>query len=497
MTLYCPNCHYEFAPDDLFCGKCGWARPAPIQKSPTMVLSQNPPPNSANSGDDEPSPVSQALATVPPLPEADPHAITAEIEVPTYLTEEAPPIGALDGDITDPSLPSFWQCTQCNTLNPTAAEYCENCGAASPNTNPVKLGQAEDLVAFADTSTVKVPTDLIAALAAEHAETRRGWRFRSSSATDEGLARKSGTNEDSQFTLELSRAFESRREEFGFYLVCDGMGGQAAGEVASRIAVETVAGIILQELARPWMSGATLRHPDVEKVMQTAVLEAHKELREYNQREFRDAGTTLTACCLLEDWAVFANVGDSRTYLFRLPEPPSDDRDKSTDKLTEKLGEEVNPSGVTITVRLPHREGTTNPLKLSETPAEEPAELSPPKLKIERVTRDQSLVQNLVDQGEISIDEVYSDPRRNVILYALGAPDENLPVDIYYRELELGDTVLLCSDGLWEMVRDNQIAETIETAPNLQACSQKLIELANLNGGADNISAVVVHIEKD
>jgi protein phosphatase len=314
----------------------------------------------------------------------------------------------------------------------------------------------------------------------------------SSTGTNEGLTRKGSTNEDSQFSLELNRFFENRREAFGFYMVADGMGGQAAGEVASRMAIEAISAIILNELAGPWMSGEAIKRVHVEKVLHEAILTAHARLREYNQREMRDAGTTLTACCIVEDWAVFANVGDSRTYLFRQPAPP----DVDTQPL--KTMEEITDPGNRATVKLNERDRATDPLVTQSNPVS-PADnqAASSRLIVERVTRDQSLVQNLVDQGELTIEDVYTDPRRNVILYALGAPDDNLPVDLYYRDLQIGDTVLLCSDGLWEMVRDKEIVDILVVLENLQECNRNLISLANQNGGADNISVILVRVEKD
>jgi PPM family protein phosphatase len=103
-------------------------------------------------------------------------------------------------------------------------------------------------------------------------------------------------------------------------------------------------------------------------------------------------------------------------------------------------------------------------------------------------------VQHLVEQGDLTVDEVYDDPRRNVILFALGAPDETIPVDTYHRELEIGDTVLLCSDGLWEMVRDPAIADYLVKQPDLGRVARTLVDQANQNGGADNITVILVRV---
>ena len=113
---------------------------------------------------------------------------------------------------------------------------------------------------------------------------------------------------------------------------------------------------------------------------------------------------------------------------------------------------------------------------------------------LKRLSRDHSLVQVLVEQGVIEDDERYSHHRRNLITRSLGdlttgETDDNPPMPLAF-----GDCLLLCSDGLWEMVRDDAIAATLAQAPNAQAACDALVALANFNGGEDNISAVVARI---
>lgn len=510
MTVNCPNCNQVLAPNEMRCPNCGRERPPVIQKLPTMVLSQRQPeepePEIEGGFSNFPPPAGQwgnafAAPKLEPVPDAKPE-------------EEKDP----NKSPTEPAMPTFWTCTQCVSLNPASAEYCENCGALNPAQQPVQLSASKPVDKAAVTNstpvpvagpvqpetddpgekaTVKVPADLIATLAAEHSAAKRHWRLVSSSATDEGVSRRGSTNEDSLFTLELKRYYENKPESFGFYIVADGMGGQAAGEVASRIAIETVAPIVLSQFGSVWMSGERLKREYVERVLRDTISLAHTRLREYNDREGRDAGTTMTACCVVEDWAVFANVGDSRTYLFRYhrPRPAVAEVDQITDPVLPVVAADFGPEGSAEDVSKKLNNGKRETEKINRDASTEPLYVQP-GLKIERVTRDQSLVQELVDQGEIGIDDVYSDPRRNVILHALGAPDEGVPVDIYFRPLEENDTILLCSDGLWEMVRDNQIAEVILAYPDLQVCAQNLVALANYNGGADNVTVILVRAEK-
>jgi len=115
------------------------------------------------------------------------------------------------------------------------------------------------------------------------------------------------------------------------------------------------------------------------------------------------------------------------------------------------------------------------------------------KGQLKQVTRDQSLVAKLVEEGAISEAEAQLHPRRNVILYSLGS--ENQPkIDLFELKLQPRDILLLCSDGLTRHVSDDEISEVlVDTTP--KSATKKLIKLANQRGGEDNISAVVIHFD--
>lgn len=557
MTQYCPNCNHEFAPDDQNCANCGRPRPPVIQKKYAQILSQT---NPADDHDEEvtqpytvlpsnlrtetPAPAPAAATTTTPAPEPASVAVASsvspgvapvqasapspaqpaapfnwalptepelDVATPAAKEEEEDKGEGKEAKKEEPELPTFWTCPHCVTLNPSSADYCENCGALRPNGTPENRVAAKDPdapepplpvppVPGADpeafnpvqqgNSTTKLTSEMIAALPSTPQPGPSNLKLISSSLSDVGVSRKGATNEDSLFRVELNRCFESKPESFGFYIVADGMGGQAAGEVASRTAIQTVGPRIMADLAGPWLSGQNFTVAQVADLLEEIIGAAHARLFEYNHEEQIDSGTTVTACCVIGNQAVFANVGDSRTYMFR-PARPSKGKGDVTDPVLPVITKEMletamleTPPGDRATRKLG---GQTEPLKPE--PVVQPES---PKLVAERVTRDQSLVQHLVEQGQLTIDEVYEDPRRNVILFALGAPDETVPVDTYQRTLEAGDMILLCSDGLWEMVRDPAIVEILLAEPDLTQATAALVNRANDNGGADNVTVILV-----
>lgn len=262
-------------------------------------------------------------------------------------------------------------------------------------------------------------------------------RLISGRVSSEGVYRRGSANEDSALVLELSRVWVADPQSFGFYGVADGMGGHDAGEVASRLALETLSAWVLRQIVEPWMLNATLSSEEVGRRLLQGVEEAHRRVRDGSGEEAeRDMGTTLTAAVVLDGLAYVVNVGDSRTYLFR---------------------------GETRTLR--------------------------------QVSHDHSVVQELVDRGEIAPEDVYTDPRRNVILASLGAPSEMSGVDLFVETIGPSDKLLLCSDGLWEMIFDRDIAEVMARNNDPQSCAEELVMLACAHGGVDNVTAVVVQVQ--
>lgn len=207
------------------------------------------------------------------------------------------------------------------------------------------------------------------------------------------------------------------------FAVCDGMGGHAAGEVASEIAVQT-----LMEHAPRTADGDALARAAVEA--NRAIIRAANE-----GRGRQGMGTTMTAAVLDGRNLVIAQVGDSRAYLLH--------------------------------------QGS-----------------------LQRLTRDHSLVADMVDAGEITEAEARVHPRRSVITRALGSDPNTLP-DIYEMHLETGDRLLLCSDGLSSMIEDSLIESTLVRMHDPQAAASALVNEAINAGGFDNVTVVVVDVKGD
>jgi len=214
--------------------------------------------------------------------------------------------------------------------------------------------------------------------------------------------------------------------------VSDGMGGALAGEVASGLAVDSVRDRMLELQSSPAFS----RFPFSERLrLAVELANLHIHYESLNNAEYAGMGATFTAVGVSGDSAYFAQVGDSRAYLFR--------------------------GGV-----------------------------------VRQITRDQSLVGQLVESGHLTEDEAEQYAFKNVILQALGA-SPYINVAISKMPLKNRDTLLLCSDGLSGKVKGEEMLSIVESAPSLEAACGLLIDMANKRGGEDNITVVVLHIEGD
>ncbi len=254
--------------------------------------------------------------------------------------------------------------------------------------------------------------------------------IKSGRASHKGMVRL--LNEDALLTLELFLGQDEEETAVGLYAVADGVGGHDDGEVASNIALKALAGHLINALMRPELfeEESTPDSGSLEQLLTEAVRVANRVVYDQGQQNSNGMGTTLTAMLIVGSMVCIANVGDSRLYLLR------------NNSLTQ-------------------------------------------------LTTDHSLVADMVTAGTIQKDEIYTHPQRNIIHRCLGM-GEDIEVDLFTETVNPSDSFLLCSDGLWEMVRDNEIRATLQQHDDPQSACDRLIEIANENGGVDNISVVVV-----
>ena len=258
--------------------------------------------------------------------------------------------------------------------------------------------------------------------------------------TDVGQTREH--NEDTFLVADLSAKnaslqAEVRDHEIGakgtLLVVADGMGGAAAGEVASEMAADT----IYEHLVGSWSNDTENTPQQFAYRLKEAVEEANSRIHAYAKEhpENRGMGTTVTAVGVLDNHVYLTQVGDSRAYLIR-------------------------------------------------------------RGKAVQLTKDQSLMQRLVDAGELTEEEAQRSERKNIILQALG-PEGRVRVDLTYQRISRGDAILLCSDGLSGPVSNEELARAVSDNDDLVKVSSDLITLANERGGPDNITVIVARFTGD
>jgi len=250
------------------------------------------------------------------------------------------------------------------------------------------------------------------------------------SAGGQSVGKQRELNEDSLLAITATMAGNSGNLPFGLYIIADGMGGHQFGEVASNAAIRTVAGYVLRKFHTYLFQ---IKTDTMDESFQEIMLAAVSEAQRAIQREAPGSGTTLTAALVLGQQITVAHVGDSRAYF-------------------------VYPDG-----------------------------------RIEPLTRDHSLVKRLEELGHISPEEAENYPHRNVLYRALGQ-GEILEPDIFTIAFPQPGYLMICSDGLWGVVSEQDLVRSITEAPNLQRACQNLVTAANTAGGPDNISVVLVQL---
>ena len=230
------------------------------------------------------------------------------------------------------------------------------------------------------------------------------------------------------------------RPDIGLYVLADGMGGYNAGEVASGMATS----LISDGVQESWVGRdvARLGRDDAkalsERLIREQIARANSAIftTSQNNPECAGMGTTLVVCLFFDNFLTVAHIGDSRLYRLR--------------------GEAM-----------------------------------------EQVTRDHSLLQEQIDSGIITPEQAKKAAHKNLVTKALGI-DPTVEPEIHEYPTKPGDIYLLCSDGLCDMVDDEDIGMTLQTlGGNLKLAAQQLVQMANDNGGKDNVSVILVRVLRE
>ena len=211
-------------------------------------------------------------------------------------------------------------------------------------------------------------------------------------------------------------------------VVCDGMGGARAGNIASRLAVD----VFVKEVRR--MMDPRLKEPELLRQLEHAVALSNQAVFEHSHlsSEYDGMGTTLVAALIRENKAYVVNVGDSRAYY-------------------------LNHGGIRM------------------------------------ITTDHSVVEMMVQRGEITREEAKQHPVKNLITRAVGTEDKVL-CDAFTQVLKPGDSILLCSDGLSNMMADQEILFEVEHGADRSDCCKRLMMIAANRGAPDNVTVVLVTV---
>ncbi len=243
---------------------------------------------------------------------------------------------------------------------------------------------------------------------------------------DRGQVRE--INQDSIFALLTTLPRGSSDLTMGLFIVADGMGGHEDGEIASRLAIRTVAEYVFTHLVVPMLKDDMAEA--IQSLMTSAVEKANTDIWQQAQQVGSDMGATCTAALLLGRTLYIAHVGDSRAYLLQ--------------------------------------DG-----------------------QLRAITTDHSAVGRLIQLGQLDASVAREHPLRNQLYRSVGL-DSEIEVDLIQESIEQSTHLLLCSDGLWDMVLEEAMAEALQQHACPQNACQHVITLANNAGGEDNISAIVV-----
>jgi serine/threonine protein phosphatase PrpC len=237
-------------------------------------------------------------------------------------------------------------------------------------------------------------------------------------------------NEDCLFTISTSIAGNTGNLPFGLFIVADGMGGHQFGEVASNTAIRSISSFVMRKIHNSMFG---FPGQPLDEPLQEILQDAIMEAQRAVLKEAPGSGTTVTAALALGQQLTIAHVGDSRGYMLYNEQ------------------------------------------------------------RMDSITRDHSLVRRLEELGQITSSEAAVHPQRNVLYRAVGQ-GEALEADVVTTPFPIGGYLMLCSDGLWGLVSDDDMRRIVYNAPNIQRACQDLVAAANAAGGPDNISVILAQL---
>lgn len=247
----------------------------------------------------------------------------------------------------------------------------------------------------------------------------------------QSVGRQRDHNEDALFYFNSIFANSTNDISFGIFIVADGMGGHEYGEVASSIASKTLGDYLVEKLYSPLFNPKSMSPPN--ESIQELMENGIKLSQTAVMQKAPGGGTTITSGLILGDQITIGHVGDSRLYF-------------------------IFPDG-----------------------------------RIEAKTSDHSLVRRLIDLGQISESEAKNHPNKNVLYRALGQSEPFRP-DIISLTIPKPGYILICSDGLWGLVEEDELFRLATSYDNPSVACTKMVEAANKAGGPDNISVILVKI---
>lgn len=218
---------------------------------------------------------------------------------------------------------------------------------------------------------------------------------------------------------------EDNNNGLNLYILADGMGGYKGGEIASKVAITAVSKYIIEKFDEIQKDKQSILN-----LVEDSIEFANSAIYEESEQdaELQDMGTTLEVVLIYKNKVYIGHIGDSRIYRIR-------------------------------------------------------------KNKMKKITTDHSYVEKLIQDGDITREEAYNHPKKNLLIKALGTDEEACP-DMIYTVLNKNDVIIICSDGLTNMLRDGEILEVVREQN--EECAEILVEEANLAGGLDNITVIVI-----